>query len=53
MVEKIAPGQEDEAKILIESVMLSEFPDAGQSYPADDLNSLRDHYGSVGEAFFV
>jgi len=52
-IKKIAPGQENEAKTLIESVMLAEFPDAGQSYPADDLNSLRDHYGSVGEAFFV
>ena len=52
-IQKIALGQEAEAKDLINSIMQREFPDAGQSYPADDLDAIRENYCSVGEAFFV
>ncbi len=52
-IRKIRKGEEKPAKELIESVMGGEFPGATQSYPADDLNSLHDHYGGLGEAFFV
>lgn len=52
-IRKIQKGEEKAAKELIESIMQREFPAAKQSYPTDDLNSIFDHYGSLGEAFFV
>ena len=52
-IQKIAHGQEAEAKALISSIMQREFPGASQSYPADDLDAIRESYCSVGEAFFV
>ena len=52
-IRKIQKGEEKAAKDLVESIMQQEFPGARQTYPADDLNSIPDHYGSLGEAFFV
>ena len=52
-IRKIHKGEEQAAKSLIESVMAGEFPSSAQSYPTHDLDVIHDHYGSLGEAFFV
>ena len=52
-IRKIHKGEEAAAKKLITSIMEGEFPQVSKNYPVDDLGSIRDHYGSLGEAFFV
>jgi GNAT superfamily N-acetyltransferase len=52
-IRKIQKGEEAAAKKLITSIMEGEFPQVSKNYPVDDLNSIRDHYGALGEAFFV
>ena len=52
-IRKIQKGEESTAKKLITSIMESEFPQVSTTYPAADLDAIRDHYGSLGEAFFV
>ena len=52
-IRKIQKNEEAAAKKLITSVMEGEFPEAAASYPVADLDPIRDHYGALGEAFFV
>jgi GNAT superfamily N-acetyltransferase len=52
-IRKIQKSEEASARDLVSSVMATEFSNVQSTYPMDDLNSIRDHYGSLGEAFFV
>jgi GNAT superfamily N-acetyltransferase len=52
-IRKIHKGEESQAKKLITSIMDAEFSQAKGSYPTDDLDAIADHYGHLGEAFFV
>jgi len=52
-IRKIHAGEESDVRELITSIMNSEFPQFQAAYPSGDLEAIRDHYGSRGEAFFV
>src|SRR5438552_247828 len=38
---------------LITSIMNEEFSDQSSAYPSDDIQNIEEHYGKIGEAFFV
>ena len=52
-IQKCQPKHEQAAQELIVRVLGEEFPKESEAYPTDDLKSILETYGKLGEAFFV
>ncbi|MBI3313355.1 MAG: GNAT family N-acetyltransferase, partial [Candidatus Omnitrophica bacterium] len=52
-IRRFEAKDEKMVKELVNGIMNQEFRDSSSAYPTDDLNSIVQTYGGIGEAFFV
>lgn len=52
-IRRFAEEDHDEVVALIQGVMAQEFSEDTHAYPTADLDSIKETYGGLGEAFFV
>lgn len=52
-IRRFSAGDSHPVEVLITSIMNEEFHQDKKAYPIDDIKSIHQSYGDIGEAFFV